>query len=192
LDIDCSDRAVRPLILVKLADDGYGNLVPDLNTPSSFDENTDHMCVRWADPADLQSKWFCGQGNLADGVTGNVTINGTSSYRTWVLPKLVWGENTWDHHWEWAAGLSPVQKRIPAALQSGFAHDDAWNLTPRDYHADGRTKAADYVAGIVLKTTTWRSGVNVSPYNTRSVQNYMCNLNKLPTQSFTSANCPGI
>jgi len=150
------------------------------------------MCVRWADPADLQSKWFCGQGNLADGVTGNVTINGTSSYRTWVLPQIAWGANTWDHHWEWAAGLGPVQKRIPAGLQTGFAHDDAWNLNPRDYHADGRTKGADYIAGIVLKTTTWRSGVNVSPYTTRSVQNYMCNLSKLPTQAFTSANCPGI
>jgi hypothetical protein len=122
----CSNLVVRPLILQRLT---FG-LAASSTPPTSFDDSTDYMCLRWADPADLQSKWFCGAGNLADGVTGIVVINSTSP-RTFMLNKLTWGPNTWDHHWEWASSLGPIQKRIPAAEQNGFAQAAAWNLNPR-------------------------------------------------------------
>jgi len=98
---------------------------------------------------------------------------GASSPRTFLVNQLNWGGNTWDHHWEFSRILGTVAARIPTSQQTGFALDYQWNLNPNDYHADGSSKAPDWIAGVAIKTTTNRSGVAISPYTTRNVLDYI-------------------
>jgi hypothetical protein len=166
--IACSTLAVRPLILVKTALDGFGNPRPGVNTPQSYNPNTAYMCIRWADPLDNISKWFCGAGGMGDGVVGVATIEPNPSPRSFFVKNLTWGQNTWSRHWEWKNVLQAVSTRD--WLPSGFASDNAWNLNPNDFHSDASSKGPTYLAAIALKTLTNRSGVHVSPYHTRNVQ----------------------
>jgi hypothetical protein len=129
------------------------------------------MCLRFVDPGDGVSKYFCGPGGLGDGVVGNVTVpsnSGGVSPRSFFLKTLAFGQNTWTRHWEWKNVLQVISVRDP--LPNGFALDNAWNLNPNDFHADGASKGATYVAAVALKTNTDRSGVRISPYHTRNVQ----------------------
>jgi len=167
--IACSDLAIRPLILVQTALDAYGKPQPGVNTPQSYDPNTDFMCIRFADPADGISKWFCGAGQLGDGVVGVATTGPNLSPRSFFVKSTTWGQNTWTRHWEWKNIFQAISTRDP--LPNGFALNNAWNLHPNDFHGDGVSKARSYVAAISLKTQTNRSGVQISPYHTRNVQN---------------------
>jgi hypothetical protein len=162
--IACSSVIVRPVFLRPAS-------TPWNQAIASFESDLDYMCLMWVDPADLVSKWFCAAGNLAEGVVGVVRNN--SSPRTFIVNTFTWGPNTWDHHWEYPSGLGSISKRIDAAYQTGYAQDDAWNLNPNDYHANGTSKALDYIAAVNVKTTTNRNGVHISPYNTTNVRDYI-------------------
>jgi len=103
-------------------------------------------------------------------VTGVASLN--NSPRTFLLNSFKWGDNIWNHHWEFPAGLGSISARISPDTQTGFAHDYAWNMNPNDFHADGSSKALDYIASVGVKTATNRSGVNISPYNTHNLQDF--------------------
>ena len=67
------------------------------------------MCLKLTDAADQQSKYMCGRGLLAAGVTGYAVKKNTLSPRTFWLGELTWGGNTWNRHWEFLhAGLGSI------------------------------------------------------------------------------------
>src|SRR5262249_7515656 len=57
----------------------------------------------------------------------------------------------------------------PGMVPNGYTSNDAWNLNPVFYHADGRLKDKDFLAATAVKTSTDRSGVAISPYNHANV-----------------------
>jgi len=138
------------------------------------------MCLKFTDPGDGVSKWFCGTGKLGEGVVGTASVtspsSGAYSPRTFVVNNVTWGSNVWDHHWEFA-GWGVISNRIDPAYQTGYAQDTAWNLNPNDYHGDGTSKAVDWIAAVTVKTSTNGNGVHITPYNTRDVQNAACGQN---------------
>ncbi|HET6343419.1 MAG TPA: hypothetical protein VFH51_00750, partial [Myxococcota bacterium] len=74
----CADRGYWPVFLSRTpAGSGTANL-------KTFDPNSfAYMCLRARDPNDMsQTKWFCGQGVMADGVTGYAVLNGKQSARS--------------------------------------------------------------------------------------------------------------
>jgi hypothetical protein len=166
--IACGNLAVRPIFMAPVVDGQAWNDHPI----RTYEDDLDYMCLKFVDEDDpkLASKWFCGGGNLADGVTGLASIK--SSPRSFLINKVALGQNTWSHHWEFPAGLGAISGRIAPADQTGFAQDDAWNLNPNDFHADGSSKVLDYIAALGVKTATNRNGVNISPYNTHNLEDY--------------------
>jgi hypothetical protein len=166
--IACGNFVVRPVFL-RPESDATGS---SWNRPlRAYEHDFDYMCLKFVDPNDGVSKWFCGAGDLAEGVVGVATKN--TSPRTFFVNNLSWGSNSWDHHWEFPSGLGSIASRIDPAQQTGFAQDDAWNLNPNDYHSDGSSKALEYIAAVNVKTQTNRNGVKISPFNTANIQDYI-------------------
>ncbi|MBK6847385.1 MAG: hypothetical protein IPG96_07525 [Proteobacteria bacterium] len=92
------------------------------------------------------------------------------SPRPFFVSSLTWGGNTWSRHFEFLeGGLGSIPERFAPYTQTGYAQDYAWNLNPRDTHADGSSKQASYIGAIALKTATSRNGVYVSPYRNATV-----------------------
>jgi len=125
------------------------------------------------------SKWLCGKGRLAGGVIGYAVKRipdpahptgdtiASLSRRSFFSRGLVWGPNTWSTHWEFTHNHvgAIIERAEPGQTPNGFTSNNAWNLNPLDYHADGTLKDLDYVAALGLKTSTDRSGVAISVYN---------------------------
>ncbi|MBK9262287.1 MAG: hypothetical protein IPM54_21085 [Polyangiaceae bacterium] len=89
------------------------------------------------------------------------------SRRSFFARQLVWGPNSWTTHWEFTHNHigALLEKAEPGGVPTGFTSNNAWNLNPLDFHADGTLKEQDYVAAVGLKTSTDRSGVAISVYN---------------------------
>src|SRR5262249_25510926 len=172
--IACSNLVVRPAFLAP-------NPPPFVDEKGqrairTYEQDLDYFCLYFAPTISVAPEWFCATGNLADGVTGIAAKQaasnpsaGPSSPATFFFNQIQWGPNTWSKHWEFPHGLGAVVSRIPGLAQTGFAKDYQWNLNPNDSHADGRSKASDYIAAVGVKTATNRNGVNISPYNTHHV-----------------------
>src|SRR5262249_3607296 len=110
--------------------------------------------------------------------------------RSFFVKQITWGQNTWTRHWEWKNIFQAIATRDP--LPGGFATNTAWNLNPTDTHSDGTSKGASYIAAIALKTQTNRSGVHVSPYHPRNLQNaYAANPSGLFDSVALAAQSPG-
>ncbi|HKD39892.1 MAG TPA: hypothetical protein VKB87_06325, partial [Myxococcaceae bacterium] len=190
--IGCSNLVARPAFLSPMQPDGYGGYLPWNYQPfRAYESDLDYMCFKVTDPGDYVSKWFCGAGKLGEGVVGTASVtspsSGSYSPRTFVVNNVTWGGNVWDHHWEFG-GWGVISNRIDPAYQTGYAQDTAWNLNPNDYHGDGTSKALDWIAAVTVKTSTNGNGVHITPYNTRSVQNYACQTN-YPTSSTFPSTC---
>ncbi|MBA2540432.1 MAG: hypothetical protein H0V17_12400 [Deltaproteobacteria bacterium] len=152
----CADKAYRPLFLSPTPVGSKVAFRP-------YEDDLRYMCIRFKDPATNQPQWYCGKGRLADGVSG-YALKGVSP-RPFLAGGIAWGANTWTHHFQLDAVTGSISQRLAAQDQIGFAQDLAWDLNPNDTHADGRSKRADYIAAMAVKTATNRSGVHVSPYN---------------------------
>ncbi|MEM9489566.1 MAG: hypothetical protein AAGC55_10505 [Myxococcota bacterium] len=139
------------------------------NTVRSYENDLRWACFRMRDPAPEgggQPIWMCGQGKLGDGVVGYAYRDLRSGPRTFFARSITWGMTTWDAHYEFVwAGLGAISERIADDEITGFARTVAWGLNPNDSHADGRSKARDYLAAVALKSTTYGSGIAISPYN---------------------------
>ncbi|MBK9262298.1 MAG: hypothetical protein IPM54_21140 [Polyangiaceae bacterium] len=124
-------------------------------------------------------KWLCGKGRLAGGVVGYAVKRipdpahptgdtiASLSRRSFFARQLVWGPNSWSTHWEFVHNHigALLEKAEPGGVPTGFTSNNAWNLNPPDYHADGTLRELDYIAAVGLKTSTDRSGVAISVYN---------------------------
>src|SRR5262249_37642717 len=86
--IACGNLAVRPVFLAPVLDNQAWNEQPF----RSYESDLDYICLKFVDSNDGVSKWFCGPGNLGDGVTGVASIH--SSPRTFLLNSFQWGPNT--------------------------------------------------------------------------------------------------
>jgi hypothetical protein len=177
--IACANLAVRPVFLAPdpaASVDAKGNRVI-----RPYEQDFDYFCLKFrktASKTDVPA-WYCGTGNLADGVTGIASVakptdpSGLSrSPATFFLNQIQWGPNVWNMHWEFPHGLGAISARIPPNEQTGFAKDYQWNINPNDWHSNGDSKVLEYIAAVGVKTATNRDGVYVSPYNTHHLTAY--------------------
>ncbi len=75
------------------------------------------------------------------------------------------GNFTVDRHWAWNPGVGAVSLRRDEPDTEPEAAGYGWGLNPWDERPDGESKALDYLAATLLKSSTTINGVLVVYYN---------------------------